>query len=100
MSETPNNPLRPTTGISVTDHAILRRLQHTNSRWGQETKILRIIMEGEEIEPKRKLAKLLNNKFADARYYERGGLVAVVANMKVVTVYPYTQGNWREIGDS
>lgn len=83
-----------TNGYMVTDHAILRYLKHTKSRFSRENAILKIVAFGEEIKPKNKLKKLLEHDCKDAKYFTRGSIVAVVANKRIVTVYPYNPVNW------
>ena len=80
--------------IKVSDHAVLQHLKRTGAIVSRHNKILRIVAFGEEIKPKNRLMKLLNNNCKKAKYYKYGALIAVVEENTVVTVYKYEPDKW------
>lgn len=96
MKPSVSRAVRPVRGLRVTDHAIIRRLERTNSRFHHEQKLLKIVAFGKVVAPKNKLRKLLNNEFREAAYYTDGSLVVVVSDKAVVTCYQWKPADWAE----
>ena len=91
---------RPKTGLDdlyVTDHAVIQFMNRTNARAAKENRLRGIIAFGEEVFPKDNFKKLMNNKFKQARYFQRGGFVAVVVEQRVVTCYRYDPVKFTEL---
>jgi len=88
--------------IFVSEHAIDQHFkrfggkQNQEKKIGKANKIRKIIAFGEEIEPKSKMMKLLNNNCVNTKYFLLGGIVAVYANNIVVTVYKYDSSRWKK----
>ena len=78
-----------TGNLIITDHAIVQLLRRTNSLTSVESRIRKLMKRSLEIKPKNKLSKLLANDCKDSKYYLRDGMVLVIFENKVITIYPF-----------
>lgn len=87
------------TQISITGHCYKRYLERTGAIDKYRLKVMKIIEQGKEVKSNNSLMKLLRNGCKDARYFELGGLIAVVdvGTNNVLTVMQRAKGKWRDI---
>lgn len=83
--------------VGVSDHAIIRFLERTGDLSKKIKSIKDIVIKGKEIEPKRKIMKLLNNECKESKYYTNYNMVAVVESGRIVTVYRYNEKEWVKV---
>jgi len=93
-----------TNNIYITDHAKAKCIERFNISTKKTTHIRRvenIILEivgcGVELKPKINVVKLINNNYKDARYFMFRNKIAVLDELRVVTVYEYIKDNFTDI---
>lgn len=87
-----NSPYR---AMMISDHAFMRFLEHKKKITRLQNDILNIVLQGQPVKPvDRHLIHYLNHKCADAEYFLGKGLIAVVVEKRIVTVYPYKPKKW------